>query len=179
MEHLEMVEKLKNKTGVTYEEAKGALEACQWDMLDAIVYLEKLGKIKEPVTASYSTQYEQSEQFEKAASVHSKSSAFSDTLNRFFKWCGEIIKKGNENFFNIERNSERFVTMPITIFVIILFFAFWVVVPLLIVGLFFGFKYSFSGKVAEGIDLNGAMNKASEVAENLKKDFEKKDNDNQ
>ncbi len=176
MEHLEMVEKLKEKTGVTYEEAKGALEACQWDMLDAIVYLEKLGKVKNPVTARYSTQYEQSEQFEKAASAHSKSSSFADTLNKFFKWCGDVIKKGNENFFNIEKNGEIFVTMPITLFVIILFFAFWVVVPLLVVGLFFGFKYSFSGKVAEGIDLNGAMNKASEVAENIKKDFEKKDN---
>lgn len=179
MEHLEMVEKLRAKTGVTYEEAKGALEACQWDMLDAIVYLEKLGKVKAPVTSSYSTQYEQSEQFEKAASAHSKPSSFTDTLNRFFGWCGDVIKKGNENFFNIERNGERFVTMPITIFVIMLLFAFWVAVPLLVVGLFFGFKYSFSGKVAEGIDLNDAMNKASEVAESIKKDFENKNGDNQ
>ncbi|MDD6573141.1 MAG: DUF4342 domain-containing protein [Thermoflexaceae bacterium] len=178
MEHLEMVEKLKAKTGVTYEEAKGALEACQWDMLDAIVYLEKLGKVKEPVTASYSTQYEQSEQFEKAASAHSKKSTFAENVNKFFSWCGDLIRKGNENFFNIDKDGEKFVTMPITIFVLLLLFAFWIVVPLLIVGLFFGFKYSFSGKVAEGIDLNGAMNKASEVAENLKKDFENK-NQNQ
>lgn len=178
MEHLEMVEKLKTKTGVTYEEAKGALEACQWDMLDAIVYLEKLGKVKEPVTASYSTQYEQSEQFERATSAHSKSSAFTDTINKFFGWCTDMIKKGNENFLNVHKKGEKIITMPITIFVLLLIFTFWIVVPLMVVGLFFEFKYSFDGKVAEGIDLNGAMNKASEVAENLKKDFEKKD-DNQ
>lgn len=176
MEHLEMVEKLKEKTGVTYEEAKGALEACQWDMLDAIVYLEKLGKVKEPAAASFSTQYEKSEQFEIATSAHSKKSAFTETLNKFFSWFADLIKKGNENFFNIEKNGEKFVTMPITIFVIILCLAFYVVVPLLIVGLFFDFKYSFSGKVAEGIDLNGAMNKASEAAGNIKKEFEKKEN---
>ena len=43
MDHLEMVEKLAQKAGVSYEDAKMALEACNWDMLDALVYLEKLG----------------------------------------------------------------------------------------------------------------------------------------
>ena len=43
MDHLEMVEKLAQKAGVSYEDAKMALEACGWDMLDALVYLEKLG----------------------------------------------------------------------------------------------------------------------------------------
>lgn len=174
MEHLEMVEKLKEKTGVTYEDAKNALEACQWDLLDAIVYLEKLGKLKEGA-ARFSTQYEQSEHFEKAASVHSQKSSFIDVVNRFIKWCTDIIRKGNENFFNIDKNEKRMVTMPITLLVIITCFAFWIVVPLLIVGLFFGFKYSFSGEVARGIDLNGAMDKASQAAENIKRDFENKD----
>lgn len=176
MEHLEMVEKLKAKTGVSYEDAKAALVACEWDMLDAIVYLEKLGKVNENKAATFSTQYEQSEQFEKATNAHSKESGFAQGLNNFFDWCGDVIKKGNENFFNIAKNGEKFVTMPVTIFVIILCLAFWVVVPLLIVGLFFNFKYSFEGKITEGIDLNSAMDKASEVAESIKKDFENKNN---
>lgn len=176
MEHLEMVEKLKEKTGVSYEDAKAALTACNWDMLDALVYLEKLGKVKEPA-ATYSTKYEKTEHFEKATAAHSQKSTFSDVLNRFFGWCGAMIKKGNENFFNIEKEGNQIVTMPVTILVIIMIFAFWVVVPLLVVGLFLGFKYSFSGPVANGIDLNNVMDKASEVAENIKKDFEKKDNE--
>lgn len=176
MEHLEMVEKLKEKTGVSYEDAKAALTSCEWDMLDAIVYLEKLGKIKEPA-AAYSTKYEQTEHFEKAATAHSQKSTLYDVVNRFFSWCGSMIKKGNENFFNIEKNGNQIVTMPITILVIIMILAFWVTVPLLIVGLFLGFKYSFSGPVADGIDLNNVMDKASEAAENIKKDFEKKDNE--
>ena len=55
MEQLEKVEKLREKTGVTYEEAKAALEACEWDLLDAIVYLESQGKIKDAGMASYTT----------------------------------------------------------------------------------------------------------------------------
>ena len=48
MDQLEKVEKLREKTGVSYEDAKNALEACGYDLLDAIVYLEKLGKVKAP-----------------------------------------------------------------------------------------------------------------------------------
>ena len=36
MEHYEMVEQLVLKTGVTYEEAKKALETCNWDSLGGL-----------------------------------------------------------------------------------------------------------------------------------------------
>lgn len=172
MEHLEMVEKLKEKTGVSYEDAKNALTACEWDMLDAVVYLEKLGKISGPA-ASYSTQNDAGKSFEEASSIHSKKSGFGDMLNGFFEWCGELIRKGNENFLNVEKDGKNIITMPITVFVLFLVFAFWVVVPLMIVGLFFGFQYHFSGNI-KNIDLNDAMDKASKAATDLKKDFEKK-----
>ena len=44
MERMEMVEKLRLKAQVSYEEAKLALENSDWDLLDALVYLEKEGK---------------------------------------------------------------------------------------------------------------------------------------
>ena len=56
MDKLEKVEKLREKTGVTYEDAKAALEACDYDMLDAIIYLEKLDKIKKPDVDKYTTE---------------------------------------------------------------------------------------------------------------------------
>ena len=48
MTRLEMVEKIREKTGVTYEEAREALEKANWDMLDAIVSLEKEKPAAEP-----------------------------------------------------------------------------------------------------------------------------------
>lgn len=48
MDQLEKVEKIREKTGVTYEEAKAALEAANGDILDALVYLENMGKVKKP-----------------------------------------------------------------------------------------------------------------------------------
>ncbi len=45
MDNLEKVEQLIAKTGCTYEEAKQALDVSGWDMIDAIIELEKSGKI--------------------------------------------------------------------------------------------------------------------------------------
>lgn len=63
MEQLEKVEKLRQRANVTYEEAKQALEACNWDLLDAMVYLEKQGKVKEPNQSTYSTSYDDQSQY--------------------------------------------------------------------------------------------------------------------
>ena len=68
MDKLEKVEKLREKTGVSYEDAKNALEACDYDLLDAIIYLEKLDKVKAPEVESFTTGAEQqtSTEFEQA-----------------------------------------------------------------------------------------------------------------
>ena len=58
MDNFEKVEKLREKANVTYEEAKTALENSNWDMLDAMIYLEKNGKVKEDKRAEYTTKTE-------------------------------------------------------------------------------------------------------------------------
>ena len=45
MEFFEKVEALREKANVSYEVAKEAMEACNYDMLDAMIYLEKQGKV--------------------------------------------------------------------------------------------------------------------------------------
>ena len=55
MDHFEMVEKLREKANVTYEEAKDALEASDWDLLDALLMLESKGRLQEMESEAYST----------------------------------------------------------------------------------------------------------------------------
>ena len=56
MTHYEMAEKLSEKMGVTLEQATAALEACDWEMLDAALQLEReLGEARQ---AAYSTEAE-------------------------------------------------------------------------------------------------------------------------
>ena len=48
MDQMEKVDRLRERANVTYEEAKAALEANNWDLLDAMVALEKEGKTIPP-----------------------------------------------------------------------------------------------------------------------------------
>lgn len=171
MEQFEKVEKLREKANVSYEEAKEALEASNWDILDAIVYLEKLGKVKEPKTAAYTTGTDNSTGSEYKTSQPDDGTSFSELIGKFFKWCGKVIKKGNENSFVIRKGNDTPVCLPVTVFVLLVFFAFWVTIPLLIVGLFFGFKFSFKGPDLEKNAVNDFMDKASYTAESIKDDF--------
>ena len=54
MDKLEKVELVRAKAGVSYQDAKEALEACEYDVLDAIIWLENAGKT-DVQTASYET----------------------------------------------------------------------------------------------------------------------------
>ena len=47
---LESIEMIRERTRVSYEEAREALEASAGDIVEALIYLEKQGKIKPPPT---------------------------------------------------------------------------------------------------------------------------------
>lgn len=179
-EKMEYVEKLREKTGVTYEEARNALEACGWNMLDAVVYLEKLGKVRAPSSSSYYTKPPEDSKYVQQYNDYTNSQnaankkTFSDHMNDFFKWCAEIFRKGNENYVCIEKRVNPPIKIPITVFVILLIVAFWAVVVLMVAGLFLGFRYSIQGKDVKnsGIDeVNEFMDKAADKATDIKEDI--------
>ncbi len=174
---IEQVEKLREKANVTYEEARNALDACGGDILDAMIYLEQRGKIQSPANDGcfkHSQQENQSEQ-EQAESEHGKrdtaqGETFSSLMGRFFRWCGVILVKGNTNTFEVSRNGSPIISVPVTILVVLLILAFWVVLPLIVIGLFFNCRYSFHGPDLGRTEVNNVMDSAAEAAENIKKD---------
>ena len=58
--------------------------------------------------------------------------------------------------------------MPILIFIALLLLCFWIILPLMIIGLFFGCRYQFAGENIKSDDLNNVMGKATEYAEDLR-----------
>ena len=150
MDKLEKVEKLREKTGVSYEDAKNALEACDYDLLDAIIYLEKLDKVKAPEVESFTTGAEQqtSTEFEQAQQTYTNDCnkvTFGQMMDKFFKWCGKVLKKSVDSTFIVERRGQTMINVPVLVLVIALILAFWVVLPLLVVGLFCECRYHFEG----------------------------------
>ena len=183
MEMLEKVELVREKTGVNYQDAKEALEACEYDVLDAIIWLENNGKA-DTKTASYETtgttttqvtsaeMKEAQEEYQRT----SKKTKIGEAWSGFCNQCRKILRAGLDMTFIAEREGQRVVAVPL-LFVVagILFWgaSLW----LLILGLFFGFRYRVDGASAVTIDVNDAMNKAADAAENIKNDFTKDDSD--
>ena len=73
----------------------------------------------------------------------------------------------------MEKDNQEIFRVPVTLLVVLLIFAFWVVVPLLVVGLFFSMRYHFAGPDVRSvdIDLNKAMDTAADAAENIKSEI--------
>ena len=171
MEKMEKVEALRNKAGVTYEEAKAALEANNWDVLDAMIALEKEGKVKQTSSskAEVLTGDVVTENGQKGSSEPKR--------RKFMNWVKDILRKANRNSFEISKDGKIILTVPVLVFVFVLLFAFHIVIPLMIIGLFFSIKYHFSGPDVHSVDvdINAAMDSASRTAENLKNEFTSKE----
>lgn len=175
MDNLEKVEKIREKTGISYEEAMAALEANNYDVLDALVYLERQGKIREPEVSAYSTgQGQQSQEFARTQQEYEKDcrrKSFENPLTKFFRWCGRILRKSCDTSFEVIRDGKLVVTIPVIVLILGTVMAFWVTLILLVVGMFMGCKYHFGGFESTQIDINDICEKASETCENIKNDF--------
>jgi len=172
MNEIEKVEKLREKANVSYADAKRALEQSNWDILDAVILLEQEGIVfdSEPKTSHYTSRNETSSEQQSEAPPH-KGESFGDILARFGRWLGKVINIGNTNSFAVEKNREDVFSIPVTVFVVLTVFCFWVVIPLLIVGLFFGLRYSFRGPNLGKDSINSAMSKATDVATDIKEEI--------
>lgn len=86
---LEQVDKVIERTGVTYKEAKEALEVTEGDVLEAIIYIE--------------TQNQKKEQ-----SKDEKN----QTVEEFKQWIKETINKGNVTRIKIKKEDKELLDIP-------------------------------------------------------------------
>ena len=178
MTTLEQVEKLRAMANVSYDEAKAALDASNGDLLEAIIDLEKQGKVNAPTGGGY---YSSEKTIDASEVVFDKScwekenkncnggETFSSLMKKLGKFCLKLLRKSTTNYFEVLKGKQSKASVPVIALVLLFIFAFGVTIPLLIIGLFFGFRYRFKGPDFSGNTINDAMNSAADAAENLKK----------
>lgn len=88
---LEKVDKVIERTNATYAEAKEALEICNGDVLDAIIYIEN--------NMAYS--------FKKASEEKS------ETVEELKLWLKELIEKGNVSRIKIKKDEKVLIDVPV------------------------------------------------------------------
>ena len=181
MTTLEQVEKLREKANVSYDEAKAALDATNGDLLEAIIYLEKQGKVNVPSGGGYYSSEKAEAQdagtpkeaykenhWDKHGANCNGGETFSSIMKRFGNFCLKVIRKGNTNYFEVLKGNESKALLPVSVLVLLLIFAFYITIPLIVIGLFFGFRYRFNGPDFNGNTVNNVMDSAADAAEKLK-----------
>lgn len=86
---LEKVDQVIERTGVSYAEAKSALESCNEDVLEAIIFIEKQREDKKE------NKYNQ------------------ETIQDFKKWLKDLINKGNVTRIRIKKDEKEIVDIPV------------------------------------------------------------------
>ena len=192
MDNYQKVEQLVNKAGCSYEEAKAALEAYEWDMIDAIISLEREGKVKKETVEMSSQKAEEAEDVipevtpEVIAASGSRSSEDSkadDQSNGSSKKSEKATKRGR-NLWNrfksvmtknrmvvIKSNGQQLMDIPIFIPVIALIAFFWATLALAVIAMVFGCHFHFEGEDLGKTNINSTMDKATDYAEKVRNDL--------
>lgn len=196
MATLDQVEKLRERANVSYEDAKAALEIAHDDLLEAVIYLERQGKIDGPDMNSYNTRtggvceeddrpthpgyrdarpprrrgrrYE-SDYDRGYDHYHRRGPTIGQQMHYFWQKLCELVRKTNVNQFEVSRDGRSLISMPVTLLIVSLVFFFWVTLPLLVIALFFGCRYRFIGPDFGKDSINNVMDQAAETAENIKR----------
>lgn len=139
---LELIDELRKRANVNYEDAKNALEKCNGDIVEALIYLEKQNKTKANACDDFSGK------------------EFTDGVKK-------VIDKGNRTKLLIKKDNNVVAALPITLIVIaLILFHHISVVPILviiIVAMHYGYKFKLqkhssedtaSEKKSDSIDLS-------------------------
>ena len=176
MERYEMAELLAQKANVTLEEARQALVDNDWDMLDAMVALERAHRpAPSTVTIEAQTAPEEEEvKPVKNVSEKKKDPFFSNGFAAIWEYIKKLWNILIANDFVVLRRGAQLLAVPVLVLVVLMIASFGLMLVVLIAGLFCGCQYRFDGRQFGKDAVNDAMGKMSDIAEDIKESFQEK-----
>ena len=166
MTRLEMVEKLRDKTGATYDEARAALEKSGWDMLDAVMALDRMQAGGEK-TASKSAEEDTTPPIaEKNEKARMLADNVGGKISSGVKFVLGLICKGEALRIEVMYKDNLIGSVSVTVLALLLILCWYVPVALAIIGLLTGYRFRFSNNSAVGKLLNTAGAKIKSDIEN-------------
>lgn len=135
----QQMERLCAHTGVSPEQAETALEACDGDLLDALVWLEQQGIIAAAGVCTYSTK--------DGVTVEPPSQREPEPSKEKQNWLLTAWNWLVDNRLEAYRrdSDDRSMECPMAALLAMLALAWWVVALLLVVGFFLGWRYRLAG----------------------------------
>jgi hypothetical protein len=145
MEHIEMVERLHEKAGISYTDAKDALERSGWDMLEALVLLEREGKI-DPLTASTSSSDGGTSYEKVTATASRKESNFHEAMNSVREKLRKLFDDSLATDFVVKHQGKEIFRLQVLIALILCLCLWEPILIALVIGLICDCRYSFESR---------------------------------
>ncbi|MFU0825395.1 DUF4342 domain-containing protein [Clostridium sp.] len=145
---LEKIDILRERTGISYTEAKEALEECDGNVVDALIFIENKNK------------------------KNSKDDLYT-TKDEFISWMKEIINKGNVNRVRIKRDDKVICDIPVNAGVAAGMLALWYP-PLMALGIL---SAVFAKITVEIVKSDGSVEVVNKIIKNKAKDVKEKVDD--
>ena len=95
---LEKVDMVRERTGISYEKAKQALEVCEGDVLEALIYIEKTQGILNDNNEPY---------------MNDEQNKTSISIDELKVWFKQIIEKGNVTRIKIKKDDAELIDIPV------------------------------------------------------------------
>ena len=169
MERYEMAELLSKKANVTLEEAREALAENEWDMLDAMVALErKYRRTDDTVRVDGAAGEAGAPQPVSTKKKDEGHMGFKAGMRELWRMICRLFRITLDNDFCVRRFDREILSVPVLVLIVLIIFCFWIILPVLLIGLFFGCRYRFEGHELGKPVVNKAMDKLGDVAEDIK-----------
>ncbi len=180
---LEQVERLREKSGLSYEEARDLLERCHGDLLDALIELERQGRLRPGGGGTYSTRpgahpaatptasSDRGRTREERNGAHS-GDAFWEQIREGLRTVGDVLRPSS--VLEIWQDGRQLTAVPLLILLLAVMFAFWITLPLLLIGLVAGCRYRLASPHVNLEVLNGALGAVSDTVEDWKESFRRR-----
>ena len=170
---LELVERLREKADVSYEEARAVLEEAGGSLLDALILLERRGRIPAGVPRGAACSTRPGAQGEPEGEAPQDEPPAGGERGRFYglaltvggkkeqagpsgrteeekeggPWAflQDLLRASLENRLEVWQGERLMTGVPLLILALLLVLAFWITLPLLLVGLMLGCRYRLAG----------------------------------
>ncbi|KYH28587.1 MULTISPECIES: DUF4342 domain-containing protein [Clostridium] len=145
---LEKIDILRERTGISYTEAKEALEECDGNVVDALIFIENKNK------------------------KNSKDDLYA-TKDEFISWIKETIQKGNVNRIRIKKDDKEICDIPVNAGMVAGMLALWYP-PLMALGIL---SAVFAKITVEIVKSDGSVEVVNKIIKNKAKDVKEKVDD--
>lgn len=190
MENYQKIEQIVKTTGCSFEDAKAALEAHGWDMIDAVIGLERDGRIKKETAAQSAPKAEETVEITAEVRRDDDTAGRKDSsgnsgsaekkphrVRGFFRRIKEILL--NNRMLVFKSSGQKILDIPIIVPVIALIAFFWATLIVAVLAMIFGYRFHFEGEDLGKTNINDTMDKATDYAEKVKDNLTGKPNGEQ